>query len=328
MNRPTTKHGFLSYPGVLDAFGHGGDLSYGFSLDFAIVPEMRFGYVLLTNVAGELHLRPTVQELLLGSPEPPMAGSNLPDAQAVEGRFITARRMEGDFLEFMSYAGLTGNTMAQVSALDENTIQFSFGAIGSAVYIQTAPYVFQVYAGADATMLSRFIPELRFLMENGTPVQIITANGMDFTAMPTGRTMPFLIASIVSVVLSVVFFLVAPIVLFVMFLIRRKKQPLRTRFDRFSTGFLLSGTLLTLSNLVLFGLFGINPFRTIAEVSPFIWINYVLSGLTALLFAGSIFSWRTLGEARTKRKALFMVTSVIAAKLIVLLWHWNFFVIL
>ena len=164
-------------------------------------------------------------------------------------------------------------------------------------------------------------------MEEGEPVLLVAAP-MDFTPIPSGRTMPFLVESLISVMLSVVFFLIAPMVLFVLILIHRKKQRERTRFDCFSTGFILSGTLLVLNNLVLFGLFGINPFRSVAEVAPFIWINWVLGSLTVSLFTGSLWSWKTLGEGQRKRKVLFVVTTVMAILFISQLWNWQFFVIL
>ena len=326
VNFPGTHHGFITYSGASPAFGHGGG-TVGFSTDFALVPDARFGFVLLTNAVGHIDLMPAVHELLLGNPQTtsPTVGSNLPSAEAVEGRFISARRYYGNFLEFISYAGMSPALMIHVQALDENKIRLSFAGF-SAIYVQTEPYVFHIYDSSDSPLIASFFPQLRFHVEGGTPRQIHVGNGSDFTSLPAGRTMPFLIASLIAVILSVAFFLIAPIALLIAFLVRRKKQNPRTWFERLSTSFLLSGTLLTLNNLVLFGLFGINPFRTTAEVVPFIWINYVLAGLAALLFAGSILSWRTAGETRGKRKVLFVITVVFAILFIFLLWNWNFFV--
>jgi len=328
VNMPGTYHGFLRVAGALSAFGHGGGTQV-FSTDFAIAPEERFGFVLLTNAVGHMELIPSLRELLLGSPlaVSPVAGSDLPNANTVEGRFISARRYDGNFLEFFSYTGMTPAMMIQTQALDENKIQLSLGGF-AAIYVQTEPYVFHIYDASNMPILAHFFPRLRFHVEDGVPHRINIGNGNDFTALPPGRTMPFLIGSLVSMILNVAFFLIAPIVLFVLFLIRRKKQPSRTRFDRFSAGFLLSGTVLMLNNLVLFGLFGINPFRSVAEVAPFIWVNYVLAGLATLLFVGSLVSWRTADEARGKRKVLFLVTAVFAILFVFLLWNWNFFVLL
>lgn len=325
--RPGMHHGFLPFPGVFPGIGHGGNLP-GFTTEFVIVPELQFGFALLTNVGEEWYLIPAIRQLLLGNPPTPTIGNNLPNAQAVEGRFITTKRFGGTFVEFLSFAGMGGLPHARVSALDENRIFFDLAHMGQAVFVQTAPYVFQIYDPTEAPFLALFFQELRFMFEDGVPTHMVVKGLEDFTALPVGRTMPFLIASLVGVIVSIVFFLVAPIVLFILFLVRRKKQNTRTRFDYFTTGFLLLGTLLMLNNLVLFGLFGINPFRTVIEVAPFIWINYILAGLVGLLLIGSIWSWRIAGEESTKRKVLFVITAVCSVLFIAVLHNWNFFVLL
>jgi len=60
----------------------------------------------------------------------------------------------------------------------------------------------------------------------------------------------------------------------------------------------------------------------------FIWINYVLAGITVLLFVGAIWTWIRLGETRCKRKVLFVITAVFSMLFIALLHNWNFFVLL
>ena len=324
---PGTHHGFIQYPGVLPAVGHSGG-TVAFLTDYAIVPQARFGYVVFTNAAGHMDFTPAVCELLLGSPQTPIAGSDMPNAAAVEGLYITARRYKGDFTEFFTYAGLAGIPIIEIKALDENRIQLNFGSYGTAVYVQTEPYIFQFYDSPDLPFLAAGLFRLSFRIEDGTPTQIHVGDGADFTALPAGRTMPFLIASLVIVLLSVVYFIILPIVLPVIFLIGRKKQSPRTLFDRFTTCFFLSGTLLALNNLLLFGRFGVNPYREIAEVAPHIWINYALTGLVIFLFTGSLWSWRTSGEARGKRKVLFVITAVISVLFITILYNWNFYVIL
>ena len=321
---PGTHHGFLQYPGVLPAFGHGGGTA-AFLTDFVLVPEARFGFVLLTNSTGGMGLISAIGDLLLGSPPAPVAGSNLPNAQAVEGHFFSTRRYAGNFLEFFPYAGLSNISMIQIRALDENRIQLLFGPLGSAVYVQTEPYVFHRYDTSDTAFASSFPHQLRVQMEDGVPQQIHVDNGNGFTALPAGRTMPFLIASLVIAALSAAFFLIVPVILLIAFLIRRKKQERGTRFNRFHTGFLLSGTLLVLNQSVIAAHFGLNPFRSASELAPYIWMNYVFAGLAAFLFAGAIWSWRT-GE--TKRKVLFVITVVFVALLTVLLHNWNFFALL
>ena len=63
------------------------------------------------------------------------------------------------------------------------------------------------------------------------------------------------------------------------------------------------------------------------EMSPHIWMNYLLAGLAVLLLAGSLWSWRA-GAVRTKRKVLFVITAVFMILLTLVLWNWNFFALL
>jgi len=122
IDRPMTHHGFLRYRGLVDAIGHGGDTS-GSSSNFAIVPEERFGWVVLTNMNDEFDIRFGLTELLIGTPfdhAVPLS-DNLPNASTVEGRFVPLRRFEGTLFEFQSYFGLS-----RITAIDENIIQLPF----------------------------------------------------------------------------------------------------------------------------------------------------------------------------------------------------------
>jgi len=327
LSYPGTHHGFLLCPGALPAFGHSGGTA-AFIADFVVVPETRFGFVLLTN--GTLQeLTIPIHEILLGSAQSEIKATpgGLPGTKAVEGRFLPARRYGGNFVEFFSYAGLANLPIVRVSALDENKIRLSVGADDSAVYVQTEPYVYS-FDSSDSPFFAHYLPRLRFHMEDGLPRRIHIGDGSDLTSLPAGRTMPFLIGSLIIVALCVAFFIIAPVVLFFLFLIRRKKRKARTLFDRFSACFLLSGTLLALNNLLLFSLFGISPFHMAADVAYHIWINYALASLSALLLAGSIWSWRRLKEERTKRKVLFIITAVFTVLFIVVLLNWHFFVLI
>jgi len=146
-----------------------------------------------------------------------------------------------------------------------------------------------------------------------------------FKYSKVGLNLTKLKMSLIITILSLAFFLIGPIVLFIRFLIQRKKKKIRTLFDKLSTGFLLSGTLIALNNFVLFMLFGINLARSVSEVSPFILVNYLIVGLVLLLFIGSIWAWRKTEEITKRRKVLFMATAILVVLFIFVLSNWNFF---
>ena len=321
---PGTYHGFMRLTGVVLTFGHGGGLPTSSTL-FAIEPESRFGFAVFTNVGDEIDIVTGLHDLLMGNAMAyvPPSPDNLPSAESVEGRFIFSNQF-GGFLEMANYFNIV-----QITAIDSNAIELSMMGGITATYRQVLPYVFQRISLEGRQMhLNLLWSELRFDVEDGVLRHVNIGGGFDLVPLPPGRSMPFLLASLIGAVLSGAFFLIAPTALSVLFIIRRKKQRTRTLFDTFSTGFLLSGTLLVLNFLVFFARIAINVFRTSTEVAPHIWMNYVLAGLMVLLFAASLWSWRTTGEARIKRKVLFVVTTISAALFIFLLLNWQFFVIL
>ena len=313
-----TYHGFLRYDGVFPSVGHGGN-TIAFSSNFAVVPSQRFGFVVLTNVASEPSLIWGIQDLLLGSsPISPAAGS-LPSASSVEGNFVTARRTEGTLLEFLPYF-----MMNRIRAVGENTIRLSLGPY-SATYRQVAPYVYRLVSFDAPGGVGMMAYEIHFRMDGGRPVLLALGNGFDLTPLPRGRGMPVLIGSLAATAIGMVFFLVMPVVLLIMFL--RKKDKAIARFNFFSNGLMLCGTLAAL-NLGLFGLRGgvINNFRTFAELAPHVWANYALLALSVpLLVASVVFLIREHARVSARREVLFSVTVSLLALMFVVLRDWNFF---
>ena len=322
-NRPTPHHGFMPQRGAYPAFGHGGNRP-GFSANLTIVPELRFGFAILTNVSGESNLITALSQLLLG--EPPASSyynAVIPNAEAFEGRFITARRTYGDFMDVLSHAGLM-TPLADIIALDANTIQFSLEGWGSATYRQIAPHIFTLYDASEAPFVGQVFPQLHFRMEDGVAVQIMDAGGFDYTIRPEGRTTGILVASLIAYIVGGGFFLLAPIVMFVVFIIRRKKRKPSTHFDRFQIGMMLAGTAMTINSTIEPLLFAFNSNRTLAEMSIYIWLNWIFVGLMLLSLAGGIWQWKS----KEGSKILFITTAIISAMFIVLLQNWNFFTFL
>ena len=322
--RPDMYHGFFRYDGVLPAFGHGGSLA-GSSTDFWVVPDMRFGYVLFNNVAGEMDLVPAIAHLLLGVSNPQVpTGQNLPHASAVEGTFVPTRRVEGNFLEVVAYLGLLGMPLLNVQALDESRILLPMGALGDLVYVQVAPYTFQIYNPAESGLFGIMLPQVQFQMEEGVPV-LLMSSAWDMTALEGNRTMPLLLFSLLTAVLAIAFFLVAPIALFVVFLVRRKKATKRTAFQKLHTGLLLTGAALVANLFTMMALVALVPWRPFSEFTPFLVLNWVLSALALILCAACVWAWKKCEVAKS-RKIFFVTTAVILGLFIYQLANWNFFV--
>jgi len=329
-NMPTRYHGFLRYLGTTyPGFGHGGDLA-AFSTNFAVVPQERFGVIVLTNAGGELDLRFSIIDLLLGNniDQIQPSAENLPHVSAVEGRFITARGHAGSFLEFFDYLQL----QAVVRAVDESTISFSMsiplsGMTFTGTFVQVEPYVFHM-TEADGHLLPLFTAgEIRFVMEEGVPVQIQLGNPFDFVV---SRSMFSQIVSAVIAIANILFFLIAPIALLVISLKNRNKDIAPSRFRMFSNSLLISNALLMLNNLALMiRVLVANMLITAAEIAPHIWINYIFAGLTLLIFVGSLlYLFKEKEAIRIKRKIFYYATASLAVLFICILHSWNFFVTL
>jgi len=318
-----TYHGFLRYDGTLPAFGHSGGTAM-FTSYFAIVPEERFGFAVITNAAPFSAMDSVfgIMELLLGDnmDQVQPVADNLPNAATLEGRYIPMRRVESNFLEFVAYM-----SMFRITAIDENTITLDAGNFGRATYRQVEPYLFKIVS-SDSLYMNMGFSSLRFEMNDGTPVQIHVGNGSDLSPLPSGRTMPFLMASMIIAISSVVFFLIAPVVMLVMFLRGRKRDVQYTKFSVWNNGLVLSGTLLVLNNLILVGRFLANPFRTSAEMMPHIGLNYVLFMLSAALAIGTLV-FLLKEQTGTRQKLLFVTATSVMTLFLFTLINWNFFAV-
>lgn len=324
INYPGTYHGFLRYDGNRAAFGHSGGTA-AFTSYFAVVPEERFGFVVITNAAPFTAMDSVfgIMDLLLGDNMKHVQPTtdNLPNASAVEGYYIPMRRIESNFLEFAAYMSLF-----KVTAVDENTITLHAGDYGTATYKQVEPYFFKIIS-SDSLYMNMGFGALRFRMENGIPIQVHVGNGSDLSPLPPNRTIAFLVTHMIIIVSNILFFLTMPLIILIDFLRNRKKEINCTQFSILNKGLIISGTVLILNNLIFIGRFIINPFRTAAEMVPHIWINYVSAGLSALLFILLLLYRRRKGT-KTQSKVLYIAAISFLALFFYILHNWNFFVLL
>jgi len=325
-NRPSFYHGFMP-AGVFNAIGHGGGIT-GFTANVGIVPEERFGWAVLANTEGEIDIVFGLTHLLaentIGQTEP--ISDNLPHASTVEGQFMPLRRTQGSFLDIF-----TNMALADVTALDENTIRLSLGGF-ELDFMQVEPYVFNLISATIPIAYTSF-SELRFRMENGVPIHIY-APGSDFSLPPQGRTMLTNRFHIGIIAASGLFFLIMPVALLIIFLVKKakNKQISQTKIRILTIGMMLCGLLILLNSVLSSVLkFFVSDVLvvTASGANPHIWANYLLSGLSVLMFAGLIIFFRKERQKITiKSRVLSGVTITLLALLIFTLHNWNFFALL
>lgn len=312
-------HGFFEFDGEYRAVGHGGNTAY-FSTRMNIVPEQRFGVIILTNSANEMHITGGLTEALIGKKDKTvMVGEgNHPDAAGVQGTYISARRMHNGFLELYSYL-----TLLNVKAVDQNSIELN--VIGqNSTLVQTSPYVFE-RVNANGPILEYYAGKLYFEVENGA----VTRISGDYLPLPAGRTMPWLIASLIIVVISAVYLVVAPVVLLVCKL-RKRKTAVRTHVKdsrRYFKLVVLSGASLLINNAVLVLRMLMNNYRSFSEFRFQIMLNYPLAVLAALFAVLSIVFWKS-SHLTNKNKVFGIASIVMVALFIGTLLSWQFFCLL
>lgn len=317
-----TAHGFFQYRGAYPTFGHGGNTA-SFSGQFAVVPQERFGIAILANAQLEMELLFGLQELLLGKDRTDTGkpDKDLPAAGQVSGRYVPVERQEGNFVDFAMYINLY-----QVRALDEHTITMSIGPF-EGTYTQTGPYLYELVED-NHPVFRNIYPLLRFQMEEETVKRVVIGNGMDLSPLPPGRTMPFLIGSIVVLAGSLVFFILAPIAALIVALKHRKRHdsPAKQPFVRLVSAMVVLGTIALINNLIPTTKIMISSFHTFSAMKPHILFNYLLLA-GALIGAARGISLMKKTVVTRKQKCAAAITATCLFLFFALLFHWNFFAV-
>jgi len=317
-----TAHGFFQYTTEKPSFGHGGNTA-AFSSQFAVVPEERFGIVILTNAYLEMNILFGLQDLILGNQidEATVPDIELPSTSEVEGKYVPMERQEGNFVDFAKYISLY-----EIKSEGPNKITMNIGPY-EGTYLQTEPYHYEIIEDKIPLFRNAY-PVLRFRIEDDDVKQIIVGNGMDLSSLPSGRTVPFLTGSIIILIVNILFFTILPIILLISLIKGRKKKldSFNKRYKLYYYLLVLFGTVTIINNLIPPAKIMISTFHTFTAMKPHIILNYPLFLGTLVTL---ILSTKYLYKARVsnKTKLLHFATIVLLVLLFVLLFHWNFFAI-
>lgn len=317
-----TAHGFFEYVGEYPTYGHGGNTA-AFSSQFAIVPEERFGIVVLTNAYLEMDILFGLQDLLLGKKDSSieMPISSLPSSEEVTGNYVPMERQEGNFVDFAKYISLY-----KVEATGVNEITLSLGAY-KGTYVQTKPYYYEI-VDDNIPFFRNAYPILRFKMDNGIAKQIVVGHGLDLSALPFGRTTPLLIGSLMTLIISMLYFFITPAILLIIAFKNRKKTlaPINKKLNIYHGSLVLLGTITLTNNLIPSTKIMVNNFRTFAEMKPHILLNYPLLLMTLII---TLLSLSTIKKATVSRsyKVFYIINCIMLTLLFTMLIGWNYFAI-
>lgn len=303
-------HGFIEFESEHHTVGHGGNTAF-FSSQINLVPDERFGVIILTNVANEMHVTTGLTEALIGKPKQSIKTheKDLPDVSEVAGTYVAARRMQSGFLEFYAYLSLLN-----VKVIDQNRIELKmFGE--TSTMIQTQPYVFERIESNGPIFQYHFNP-VYFEMNDG---KVMRLSG-DFVPLPYNRSLNWLIFTFLFTLVFSIFMLIS----FVTLLISKKY-----RLSFSSSIFLLvvSGISILINNVLIILRMLINNYRSFVEFRIQILLNYPLVLFVGLFTILSIINWHRSNLSR--RFKLFSLILIITLSLFIgILIDWQFFKLL
>ncbi len=315
---PGIAHGFWEYPGKYRTLGHGGN-TITFATNLQIVPDERFALVIMANQAVESDIVHGLTKAVLGTSQHADA-VDLPDASVIQGEFVAARRPGHGFMSLFPYL-----TLMKLKPQGADQLQVSLsGMTGS--YKQVSPYLYQKVGGDSALDVW---PMLHATVHHGK-VEKISVYTSDYLPLPAGKSMPVLIAMAALAALAIVYFIVAPFILLLQWILNKRRaqtrRPLRGVSRKPVVGLILTGTGIVVNNLVLALRMLSNYERPYAEVYPQIIINYALTGLAVLFLAGLLFSWKKNRSALTSRDNQSAILPVAMNVVFVgLLVYWQFY---
>lgn len=310
-NAPGIAHGFWEYDGSKRGLLHGGNTA-SFSSMVHIVPEERFGVIILTNQAGESNLTYGLTKELVGEKERTSL-KKLPNAGNTEGTYMYARKMDSSFIKMYYYYF----TQLKIKAISNNEIELNMGGL-KANYIQTEP---NVYKYKDGNELFIAMDTLSFQIKDNR-VQKISTLYTDF--LPSDKSKGWLTTSAVLFLYCILFFLLSSI-FYIIHLVRswRKKRQ-TSRIQKWNYLLNFTGIVLIINVVILAIRMLINSNRAYADVFFQIVANYGFTFIGLLAIILMIFDWKK-AVLHNRQKFFYLLSVCSMMILILLLITWNFY---
>lgn len=284
-NFPGLAHGFWEFPGSQRTVGHGGNTA-AFSSHFQLVPDERFGVIVLTNQGGELHFTQELMTTLVGL-DTTKTTSSLPDTSEVSGSFQQSRKMDSSFIRL--YYSLL---MMSIEPHDNESIVVSFGG-ESAIYQQVQPYVYALDEGAPLFLT---MPYLYAQLEDGELVKVSSSAGDYFPNSWMNQ------ALLILLVVSCLYMIGAVLTIPIVFLLRKIRRSNKKSTKPFIGLQLLSFALMVNVGIMAFRMLA-DTARRFSEFYVQIGLNYVLLLLAFLFF---FFCMKRIRREQTSKGLLFL----------------------
>ncbi|QOS79603.1 serine hydrolase [Paenibacillus sp. JNUCC31] len=315
----SNAHGFWEYRADPHVVGHSGNVK-GFSSNFAIVPEEQLGIIVLTNMEIEQKLAAGIINLLIQDQtketENTVPAAGLSPSGKIAGYYVQSGGTYSTYHEVINYLGLI-----KVQPKGEHDLILSvMGMTGELK--QTSPNVYQ-FARSDSPSFERLAPILYAEISDEGVLRLSKGIATDILPIKGSRSLPALITYLIWVSLAILFFLVAPFVLLIRWLQRRRKSTM-VRTNHLMSSFILCGTLLVVNVLYQLVSAMINENVTVDQMNLGVFINWVLALLATGLFGISVVKGGYPPRSRWQ-KVSHTVTVILFFGFVLVMAQWNFF---
>ncbi|RCX21582.1 CubicO group peptidase (beta-lactamase class C family) [Fontibacillus phaseoli] len=317
----SNAHGFWEYRAEPHVVGHSGNVK-GFSGNFAVVPDERLGIVVLTNMEIEQKLTSGIIDLLVQdktkAPEIKVPAADLSPSGRLAGYYVQSGGTYTTYHELINYLGLI-----KVEAKGEHDLTLSVMGLSGDLK-QISPNVYK-FDKSDDPRFERLAPILYAEISDGQVVRLSKGIATDILPVKGSRSIPALMCYLVLAAIAVIFFMLAPLVILIRWLLRKRKgSPPTLATHRLLTATIVCGTLLTINILYLLINALINENVTVGQMNFGVTLNWVLTILAGTLMVLSFVKGKHQTEFKRIKRTRIGV-AVLFSGFTLLLANWHFF---
>ncbi|MNW41789.1 putative penicillin-binding protein PbpX [compost metagenome] len=320
----SNAHGFWEYRAVPHVVGHSGNVK-GFSGNFAVVPDEQLGIVVLTNTEIEQKLTSGIINLLVQdkkkSPEMLVPAADLSPSSQLAGYYVQSGGTYTTYHELINYLGLI-----KVEAKGAHDLTLSVMGLSGDMK-QISPNVYK-FDKSDDPRFERLAPILYAEISDSQVVRLSKGIATDILPVKGSRSIPALMGYLVLAAIAVLFFMLAPLVILIRWLLRKRKGNLSAPAAyRLLKAAIVCGTILTVNILYLLVNALINENMTVGQMNFGVALNWVLAILGGTLIMLSFVKGKhQTGLKRIKRDQIGVAVLFYGFALLLANWHFFHFI--
>lgn len=299
---PRIAHGFFETEHLVRTLEHGGN-TLAFSSRFVFNPEANFALIVMTNQQNEWNFNSGLVDTIFGKYEPQAYAGVLPSPAETEGYYLNSRRVVSGFAKIFGFLGIE-----KVKAIDDHSIMISGNR-----FEQVAPYEY----------LHDHSSELKYFVVNKGIVKKLSSTYGDFVPIVT-LTVNIIKLSILILGICILFNLITLLGECIRFMIHKAKRVAMPAcyFHRYHMGINIAGLVCVVNISIL--LFRSIVYTTYSSIMLHLILNGIYVMLAAVYIALLVWKLRNL-ECSNKRKILYVLSGITAFVFAATIIGWNLY---